>query len=187
MSQILPFTQEEFTQEEIREWEEIELQKKKEDRKQYIERGLSINARHEKWRQMRAAAPRSIAALVARELPVVAGNSKSNYLLDSTTDSSEAHLIGLDPQGSFIANDGSFKSPSAHRPLSIDACARQIFERASKIQSHRSSEHKLLMAIRTQKIPIYPDNPHFETLVSHKVTRRRPLHTLKVQNLNRQI
>lgn len=121
MSQILP-----FTQEEIREWEEIELQKKKEDRKQYIERGLSINARHEKWLQMRVAESRSIAAPIARELP--AGNSKPNYLLDSTADSGEAYLRGLDPQGSFIsqspANDGSFKSPSAHRPISADACAR---------------------------------------------------------------
>jgi hypothetical protein len=123
MSQILL-----FTQEEKREWEEIELQKKKEDRKQYIERGLSINTRHEKWLQMRAAESRSVAAPIARELPAVAGNSKPNYLLDSTADSGEAHLGGLDPQGSFIsqspANDDSFKSPSAHRPISIDVCAR---------------------------------------------------------------
>jgi hypothetical protein len=126
MSQIL------FTDEEIREWEEIELQKKKEDRKQYIERGLSINARHEQWRQMRAAAARNIAAPVARELPPVAGNSEPDYLLDITANSGEAHLRGLDPQRLFIsqspANDCSFKSPSAHRPLSIDACARPEFQ-----------------------------------------------------------
>jgi hypothetical protein len=85
MSQILP-----FTPEEIREWEEIELQKKKEDRKQYIERGLPINARHEQWRQMRAAASRNFAAPVARELPAVAGNSKPDCLLDFTADSGEA-------------------------------------------------------------------------------------------------
>jgi hypothetical protein len=126
MSQILP-----FTPEEIREWEEIELQKKKEDRKQYIERGLSIDARHEQWRQMRAAASRNMAAPVARELPAVAGNSKPDCLLDSTADSGEVQLRGLDPQRPFIsqspANDGSFKSPSAHRFISIDACARPDF------------------------------------------------------------
>jgi hypothetical protein len=120
-----------FTQEEIREWEEIELQKKKEDRKQYIERGLPINARHEQWRQMRAAASRNTTAPVARELPAFAGNSKPDCLLDSTIDSGEANLRGLDPQGLFIsqnpANGGSFKSPSAHRPISIDACARPDF------------------------------------------------------------
>jgi hypothetical protein len=120
-----------FTDEEIREWEEIELQKKKEDRKQYIERGLSINTRHEQWRQMRAAAARNAAAPVARELPAVAGNSEPDYLLDITANSDEAHLRGLDPQGSFIsqspANDYSFKRLSAHRPLSIDACARPEF------------------------------------------------------------
>jgi len=117
-----------FTDEEIREWEEIELQKKKEDRKQYIERGLPINARHEQWRQMRAAAARNFAAPVARALPAVAGNSDPDYLLDITTNSGEAYLRGLDPQGPFISqspgNDCSFKSPSAHRPLSIDTCAR---------------------------------------------------------------
>jgi hypothetical protein len=120
-----------FTDEEIREWEEIELQKKKEDRKQYIERGLSINTRHEQWRQMRAAAARNAAAPVARELPAVAGNSEPDYLLDITANSGEAHLGGPDPQGSFIsqspANDFSFKSLSAHRPLGIDACARPEF------------------------------------------------------------
>jgi len=120
-----------FTDEEIREWEEIELQKKKEDRKQYIERGLSINARHEQWRQMRAAAARNAAAPVARELPAVAGNSEPVYLLDITANSGETHLGGLDPQGPFIsqspANDYSSKSLSAHRPLSIDACARSEF------------------------------------------------------------
>ena len=126
MSQILL-----FTPEEIREWEEIEHQKKKEDRKQYIERGLPMNARHEKWRQMRASASRNMAVPIARELPAIAGNSKPDCLLDSTADSGEAHLRGLDPQGPFIsqspANDGSFKSPSAHRPISIDASARPDF------------------------------------------------------------
>ncbi len=122
MSQVL------FTQEEIREWEEIELQKRKEDRKQYIERGLSINPRHEKWLQMRVADTRSIAAPNAGELPAVAGNSKPSYLLDSTADPSEAHLRGPNSQGWFIsqsvANDGSFQSPKVHRHLSVNACAR---------------------------------------------------------------
>jgi len=131
MSQILP-----FTQEEIREWEEIELQKKKEDTKQYIERGLSINIRHEQWRQMRAAAFRNTGAPVARELPAVAASSKPDCLLDSTADSGEAYLRGVDPQGSFIsqspANDGSFESPSAHRLISVDASARPDFRRCAQ-------------------------------------------------------